>query len=95
MRQRYKSKSGRRCAEHLKYGSSFYFIHNFLIRYSELQQWNNDYGMQHLITALLLGFSFTTYPAYAITAQEFEAFVQSPKDLIVGLTATNYVSAVT
>ena len=51
--------------------------------------------MQHLITALLLGFSFTTYPAYAITAQEFAAFVQSPKDLIVGQTATNYVSAVT
>ena len=51
--------------------------------------------MQHLFTPLLLGFSLTALPAFAITAEEFAAFVQSPKDLIVGQTATNYVSAVT
>lgn len=51
--------------------------------------------MQHLFIAFFLGFSLTTLPAFAITAKEFAAFVQSPKDLIVGQTATSYVSAVT
>ena len=51
--------------------------------------------MRHLFTVLLLGYSLTTPLVLAITAEEFAAVVQSPKDLLVGQTATNYVSAVT
>ena len=74
-------KSGRRCAEHLKYGPSMYFSKNFLIRGIVNQSTGLVIAMQHLFTPLLLGFSLTALPAFAITAQEFAALCAESKGL--------------